>query len=212
MFVPLTEVVTCPTCGPEWSLVLLADRVAERRVLDGRFGCPNCRETFDVSGGFADLRPAGRGPEPDAGPAAPADGRDEAVRLAALMGLVPGVPRALLIGPAAACAPALAALMEGLEVVVVGTATAAWRESAGVSRFAAAGRLPFRDWSMGGVTLSGGATDAFLKEGARVLSQAGRIVLEDVSERTESRLRDAGLEIVAREGATIIARRAPFVV
>jgi uncharacterized protein YbaR (Trm112 family) len=207
MFVPLTDIVTCPRCGPEWGLVLLAERVAERRVLEGRFGCPNCRETFAVASGFADLRPAGTESEAAGEPLTPTDGRDAAIRLAALMGLGGGPPRALLSGPVAAHARALAALMEGFEVVVVGMATADWDEEAGVSRFAAAGRLPFRDRCMGGVTLSGPAADAFLEEGARVLSGAGRMVLEGAPAGCEARLADAGLEIVAREGGTVVARR-----
>lgn len=207
MFVPLTDIVTCPSCGPEWGLVLLADRVAERRVLEGRFGCPNCRGSFGVAGGFADMRPDPAEPAPAAAPLDPAGDREAALRLAALMGLGTGTPRALLVGPAAAYAHALAALLEGLEVVVVGEGTAGWAEESGVSRFAAAGRLPFRDRCMSGVTLSGPAADSLLEEGARVLGGAGRMILEGAPADVEARLVRASFEIVAREGGTLVARR-----
>src|SRR5690606_18456882 len=111
MFVPLTDIVTCPSCGPEWGLVLLADRVAERRVLEGRFGCPNARGSFGVAGGCAAMRPDPAAPAPAAAPLDPAGDREAALRLAALMGLGTGTPRALLVGPAAAYAHALAALL-----------------------------------------------------------------------------------------------------
>ncbi|HWK89996.1 MAG TPA: Trm112 family protein, partial [Longimicrobium sp.] len=61
MHILLTDLLTCPRCGPEHGLVLLADRIEERRVVRGRLGCPNCRETYPVAGTVADLRVAGAG-------------------------------------------------------------------------------------------------------------------------------------------------------
>ena len=49
MHILLTDVVTCPRCGPEFGLILLADRFEERRVMQGRLGCPNCREEYEPS-------------------------------------------------------------------------------------------------------------------------------------------------------------------
>src|SRR5690606_25057505 len=185
----------------------ISERVAERRVLEGRFGCPNCRENFVVAGGFADLRPAGTESEPDPEPLTPTDGREAAIRLAALMGLGGGPPRGPLSGPEAAHARAPAGPMGGVGGAVVGAAPARLGGEGGGGGFAAAGRLPFGARCMGGVTLSGPAADAFLEEGARVLSGAGRIVVEGAPEGCEARLADAGLEIVAREGGTVVARR-----
>ncbi|HEX7117627.1 MAG TPA: hypothetical protein VF212_02485 [Longimicrobiales bacterium] len=205
MHAALTDVVICPRCGPGWGMILLADRVSERRVLAGRFGCPNCRQSFGVDGGFADLRPA---PVPVGGePLGRSADRTAAMRLAALMGLGEGAARALVAGPAARLAAELAGLLEGLEVIAVDDALGGWAEEPGVSRFAAADRLPFRNRSMGGVALSGSASAAWLEEGARVLGDAGRLVLEDAPADAEPRLERASLDIVAREARTVVARR-----
>lgn len=58
MHILLTDVLTCPNCGPEFGLILLADRVENRRVLEGTLGCANCRERYGIVEGFADLRPS----------------------------------------------------------------------------------------------------------------------------------------------------------
>lgn len=79
MHLLLTDRLTCPRCGPTFGLILLADRMVERRVLQGTLGCPNCRDSFTVRDGFADLRapprgdlPEGRaGADPAARPASP---------------------------------------------------------------------------------------------------------------------------------------------
>lgn len=208
MFVALTDLVTCPRCGPGWGLVLLADRVEDRRVLSGRFGCPACRGTFRVESGFAELRPAGAGGEPDAGvTAGPAADRAGAVRLAALLGLGEGAGHPLLVGTAARFAGELAALVPGLEVVAVGDALRGWPEAPGVSRIAAAGRLPFRDRSMRGVALGGEVAGAFLEEGARVLGAAGRLVVEGAPADAEARLARVSLDVIVREGGAVVARR-----
>ena len=62
----LVDHLVCPRCGPPNGLLLLAHEVRDRRVLEGEFGCPNCRDRFPVAGGFGDLRPPPRG-EPPAG-------------------------------------------------------------------------------------------------------------------------------------------------
>lgn len=56
MHILLTDILACPRCGPEFGLVLLADRVEDRRVLEGRLGCPNCREQYPIAGGGVDAR------------------------------------------------------------------------------------------------------------------------------------------------------------
>jgi len=52
----LTDVLACPRCGPPFGLILLADSMRERRVLEGVLGCPNCYGRYPVRGGLADLR------------------------------------------------------------------------------------------------------------------------------------------------------------
>ena len=59
MELSLTDLVTCPRCGPTYGLILIPDEVRERRVVSGLLGCPNCRERYGVEAGVADLRVTG---------------------------------------------------------------------------------------------------------------------------------------------------------
>lgn len=213
MYIPLTDVVTCPRCGPDHALVLLVERSGERRVLEGEFGCPACRQRFPVVGGLADLR-AGTGAASEPAPPAPAPGADgdgpapdaaAAEGLAALLGLAAATGFVTLVGNVARHAPGIAALVEGVEVVVAGDGVEGWAEAPGVSRVAIDGRLPFRGWSMRGVALSGAAADALVEEGARVLVPGGRLVLEGASPDAAERLAAAGLGVLAAEGGTVVA-------
>ena len=43
MHILLTDTLTCPRCGPDFGLILLAERIEGRRVMDGHLGCANCR-------------------------------------------------------------------------------------------------------------------------------------------------------------------------
>ena len=56
MLLELTDLLACPQCGPEQSLVLLVTEAGEGRVRTGWLGCPNCRRDFPVNDGVADLR------------------------------------------------------------------------------------------------------------------------------------------------------------
>src|SRR3954451_16175772 len=114
MHILLTDLLACPRCGPEFGLVLLADRVEDRRVLEGRLGCPNCREQYPVVHGALDARlPAERVASAASVEAAVGAGDDPeaAVRLAALLGLADARGTVLVAGPGAALAGDIAALV-----------------------------------------------------------------------------------------------------
>lgn len=207
MHILLTDILSCPRCGPEFGLILLADRIENRRVLEGVLGCANCRERYPIRGGFGDLRPA-----PDAAPPAPQapepGGRDEAFRLTALMGVAEGPGFLLVAGPAARLAPGIASIIDrGIEVVALDAALEGWSEEAGVSRLAAAGRLPFHDRSMRAVALSGEAAAHWVDEAARVVAPLGRVVVQDAGPDAAERLEALGLQPLAQEAGTIVAVR-----
>ncbi|MGH7444651.1 MAG: Trm112 family protein, partial [Longimicrobiales bacterium] len=126
MYILLTDILTCPRCGPEFGLILLADRMEERRVLAGVLGCANCREHYPITGGYGAFG-SGWPIETDA----PND--DAAVRLAALLGVTEGPGFVLLVGAPATHAGALADMIPGLEVVAASDSARAWSERAGVS-------------------------------------------------------------------------------
>jgi len=55
MHIQLTDILTCPVCGPQHGLILRADRIVERRVRDGALGCPHCRRQYEIRGSAAFL-------------------------------------------------------------------------------------------------------------------------------------------------------------
>ncbi len=192
MHVLLTDRLSCPRCGPEFGLILLADRVEERRVLEGLLGCSNCRDRFPVSGGFADLRTPPREPlEGEAAPAPPDDAVAE--RLQALLGVAEGPGQIVVVGPAAVHAPALARRTPDVEVVAVSPALAGAEEAPRVSRLAARPGLPFFPRTFRGVVLSGDASPRLLDEAVRVLAPGARVVVLDAGEEVRARLEAAGV-------------------
>lgn len=214
MFLPLTDLLTCPRCGPEAGLILLAHRIEDRRVLEGALGCPRCQERYRVAGGFAELRHtlaeleggAVKSSGGAAGGAGAASEGEEAVRLAALLGIMEGGGYVLVVGPGVTRASALAALLEGLEVVALDPSVAAWPEERGVSRLGATGALPIHGRSMRGVVLTGGA-ESLLEEAVRVLAPGGRLVVEPASAAVAARVEAAGLQVRAHEGQVLVALR-----
>lgn len=202
MHILLTDILTCPRCGPEFGLILLSDRVEDRRVLSGVLGCSNCREKYTIRDGVVDF-----GAAPTPYPSALADA-SPIERITALLGVTQGPAFVMLAGPAAADAAAVAALLADVEVVTLG-APAGAKDSAGVNRLLASGpRLPLASMKVSGVALTGAAADALLEEGARAVSVLGRLVLEPAPADAAERLRKAGLRIAAQQDATLVAVRA----
>lgn len=215
MHVLLTDLLTCPRCGPSFGLILLSREMRDRRVLEGFLGCANCRERWPIRGGFGEFRaPLGMNAEQGAGEAAVSaedageEEEGESIRIAALLGVTEGPAWVLLAGPAAGRASQVARLVEQLEVVAADQGLEQEPELPGVSRIAVAGRLPFYNARLHGVWLSGAQADELLEEGARALSPLGRLVLEPAPSDVEARLAAAGLRVVARKGETLVAARA----
>jgi uncharacterized protein YbaR (Trm112 family) len=200
MHILLTDILTCPRCGPAFGLILLADRAEERRVLEGMLGCSNCREKYPVRAGAIDF-----GAVPEAVP--PADDAAAAERLAALLGVTEGPAFVLLAGPAAAHAAAVAALVPGLEVLTIG-ARAAEADGAGVNRlYAGPPGLPIASGRVAAVALTGNAADTLLAEGARTVSPLGRLLLDPAPADAAERLTRHGMRIAAQQDGTAVAIR-----
>jgi uncharacterized protein YbaR (Trm112 family) len=209
MHLLLTDRLACPRCGPEFGLILLADRIEERRVLEGVLGCPNCRERYPVRGGFGDFRPPPRGALPYRGsPATDPPTAEETMRLAALLGVAEGPGNLLLAGAPVAHALPLARLVEEIEVVAVAPAAHGEEEQPGVSRIGVGRRLPFYSGMFRGVALEGAAIEAWLDEGIRLVARLGRLVLlEAADEERVRRVEEGGLELLVREGGILVAAR-----
>jgi uncharacterized protein YbaR (Trm112 family) len=209
MHILLTDLLSCPRCGPEFGLVLLAERVEERRVLEGRLGCPNCREQYPVRGGELDARLVRDSAAVPGGSAAGARGVDDAgaaVRLAALLGLADARGTVLIAGPGAALAAEVAALVPELEVVALAAAPGGGTEEPGVSRVAAGAGLPFRGRTLKGVALTGGADPVLLAEGVRVLQPGARLVVERAPAGTAGVLAGLGAQVMLEQEGTVVAR------
>lgn len=208
MHILLTDILRCARCGPEFGLVLLAHRVQARRVLAGELGCPNCRLVYPVEGGFADLRiPYGEVREDEVAEVLERGGSEGALGLAALLGVAEGPGYIVLVGPAARFAPALACMIEGIEVVGVEPRLCAWEESPGVSRMAAGPGLPLSSRSVRAIAVSGAAADALLEEAVRTVASLGRVVVLDGPERAREALLASKLELIFEGEGTLVAQR-----
>jgi uncharacterized protein YbaR (Trm112 family) len=200
----LVDRLICPRCGPAFGLVLLADRVAERRVLSGSLGCPNCRDRFPVRNGFGDLRapPRKELAAPTGLPVEPA--AEETTRLAALLGVAEGPAHVALVGPIALHASALSSLVPELEVAAVTAALRSEAEKVGVSRMVSAPRLAFQSSSMRGIALSGEDAEGLLEEGARVVAPSGRVVLYGAGEGSGARAAEVGLRVLLSQADVLV--------
>ncbi|HEX9939752.1 MAG TPA: Trm112 family protein [Longimicrobium sp.] len=208
MHILLTDVLTCPRCGPEFGLILLADRLGDRRVLEGRLGCPNCREQYPVRGGVVDVRlPGGVADVETPSAADPADAQEGAVRLAALLGLADAQGTVLVAGPGAALAGDVAALVPELEVVALAAGPGDLPARPGVTRMVGAlAPLPFRAGKLRGVAFTGGAPGAALAEGVRVLQPGARLVVENAAPGTGEALAALGAQVILEQEGTVVAR------
>jgi len=209
MHIALTDRLSCPRCGPEFGLILLAEEVRAQRVFTGELGCSNCRERYPVRRGFADFRIP---PEPSPSPDDEDGGRnppdpEESVRLGALLGVTEGPGTILISGEAAWHARNLASLIGGIEVVGMDASLAAEEESEGFSRIAAGRRLPFFTGTFLGVLASQDVDEDPLAEMARVLAPGGRLVILDPEPDAVHRVTALDLQLLLEEKGVLVARR-----
>ncbi|MCH7890281.1 MAG: hypothetical protein IH921_02140 [Gemmatimonadetes bacterium] len=209
MHILLTDRLICPRCGPGFGLILIADRLENRRVIEGSLGCPNCRDRFPVEGGFGDLRPPPRSTRDDA-PELEPPASPSAMEVAALLGLTDGPGNVALIGDLAGHATALAGLVPGVEFVGIAPGLRGWEEGEGVSRLNAGASLPFSDGSLRGVGLYSEGDPRMAGELARVVTRDGRIAVWGAVREWENALRSEGLKVLAfAETALVVPRVAP---
>ncbi|HEX5724407.1 MAG TPA: hypothetical protein VFX98_03025, partial [Longimicrobiaceae bacterium] len=66
--------------------------------------------------------------------------------------------------------------------------------------------LPFRDRSLRGAALTGGADAALLAEGVRVLVPGARLVVEPAGPGAAARLREAGARVLLEQDGVVVAQ------
>ena len=208
MHLLLTDRLTCPRCGPEFGLILLAHELADRRVREGVLGCPNCRDEFSIQAGFGDLRaPPRRALEAGLAGAFGSHDAAEAQRIAALIGVARGPGTVALVGGIAGHGPAIALLMEDLQIVGVDSDLNTWPADPSWSRIVSRPGLPFFSRTLRGVGLDGRLGRSWIDEAARVIAPMSRLMVTHAAEETSAWLEEAGLKIVAAEEKTVVATR-----
>jgi hypothetical protein len=203
MHLLLTDHLICARCGPGFGLILLADRLEDRRVIEGVLGCSNCRERYPVAGGFGELAPSPRTTE-EGSYLDRADDPHGALQLAALLGVREGPGFLFLSGSAVRHADRLAAMIEGIEVVAAHPALRGDEESSGVTRLGVGATLPFRSGSLRGVAMEGASGAGRIEEGIRVLGVGSRLVLRGPDQGARERMDAAGLELVLEAEGVLV--------
>lgn len=204
MRITLTDVLTCPRCGPEFGLIVLADRLEDRLVREGRLGCPNCRESYPIRNGVADLRGAVLIEDADGTPDRDARGdpAERAFRAAALLGVGHGGGSVLIVGGDRGLVSAIGDLLPNAYVVGAGRSPVG---SGGAGWLLHGQRLPLRSGTLRGVALLSGADPGMIGEAARVLSSGSRVLLDPAPEGTAQVVAGEGLEVILDQDGVVVA-------
>jgi len=201
MFIELVESLRCPRPHEFTWLVASTLEMAGRDIRRGLLGCPACSARYPIRDGVVDfLTRDGTTPIPDSTPLEqPEDEPELATRLAALLDLTSPGGFILLAGTWAHAAPALRALAEGVEIVVVNT-TVALVSGNGISLARTDGSIPIRPGAARGIALDDRHAP-HAAAAARALRQFGRLVAPIAA----SLPRD--LEELARDGRDWVATK-----
>jgi uncharacterized protein YbaR (Trm112 family) len=204
VYFELTDLLTCPRCGPAHGLVLLVQEVEGRRVHSGWLGCPHCRHDFPVNGGVADLRlnfeatPHSRAPLRD----------DElALKIVALSDLAGERGYLLIDERLAHAASAVAELADDLEVIAVRSQPDESSERHGVSRILADVRYPLAEYRLRCVAIAPRGDQELVVAAARRVAAGGRLLLFDATDEDLEEAQRSGLAVIASDGGTAVAER-----
>jgi uncharacterized protein YbaR (Trm112 family) len=204
----LTDLLTCPRCGPEFGLILLADSLVERRVLEGRLGCANCRDEYPVRAGVADLRTPDATASGEPPPAADGADLERAFRIAALVGVGDRSGPVLVRGVDPPTLAEIARLLPNAQVF--GSSSAPPREAAGQHGWLVHGpSVPLRDRSLIAAALVDAAAAPVATSAARLLAPDSHLVLERLPLETVTRDEPAAWSVVLeQDGFAVASRRA----
>lgn len=211
MHILLTDILTCPRCGPAFGLIALADRMDERRIVAGSLGCANCRALYPIAEGIANLRRPEL-PALDVGDVAGGSSEDDRdFRVAAATGTQPPGAFVLLLSASGAPAARIGELLSGVRLVSVTPEVAGdfievdAVEGGSTSGVVAGSALPFRTGSFRAAAVFGKISVAVMAEARRVLATGGRIVVDLGAEDTAEQLRALGFEVLLDQSGTVVA-------
>ena len=203
MHILLTDVLSCPRCGPDFGLILLADALDARRVREGRLGCPNCRTEYPIRSSVADLRLGEAGAT-----AVPVGGEyaERALRLAVLLGVVDQQGIVLISGADPDLVAEVARHLPEAEVFGGSSTPLSDGPVPGQSWILHGAILPIRSGSLRGIALVGEGPVA-LAEAARALVPGGRLVVEGTTRQTADAVAEAGLTLMLEQDGMAVASR-----
>ncbi len=206
MYLVLTDLLTCPRCGSGNGLIVLAERIVDRRILEGTLGCPICEGQYGILAGLADLRLTDA-PSPDTDLESDATQDVDPTRIAALLGVTRGPAYALMLGPEARVAGEVAALVPGLEIIAIGSGVTRREEERGVSRVLVDGALPFRAGSLRAALIGTGVFEATARDAVRVVAIGARVVLALEHTWVEELITSGVLRVLARDAEQLVTVR-----
>lgn len=206
MHILLTDILTCPRCGPEFGLIVLADRIDDRQVREGQLGCANCRLTYAIERGAGDMRVDGGDTLPLEGGSG-TDDDERAFRAAALLGQAQPNASILVLEQDGGRAAEVARIFPEAHVIGVTVARPSEEQpSAGyLSRIRSGRRLPFRGQSVRGAAIFGSPSPDLMEEVARVLMKGGRMVIDEATDETVTTVEELGLELLLDQDRVVVA-------
>jgi hypothetical protein len=187
MFIELVDSLRCLTPHEDGWLVVASSRMEDRHIVDGVLGCPICHAQYPIVNGVAYL--GAETPDPGdahrddmlaAAAARPphADAMDEALRLAALLGLTESGGTVMLAGGWSALAAPLRDVVDEQRLLLIDPVDAL-SALHGFSVVRTAGRVPLADASLRAAAVDERtSTPTMLAATVRALQSRGRLVAD----------------------------------
>jgi uncharacterized protein YbaR (Trm112 family) len=197
----LTDLLTCPRCGPEFGLILLAERMEGRQVIEGWLGCANCREEYPIHEGEPDLRLL-----PPSSAWTPASGDvDRALRFAALLGVGHAPGTVLVYGADAALLGGIRDLLPNARVLGAGPGVLPGASADGVDWAVVGDRIPLRTGSLRGLAFALPPGEELVDEALRVLARGAHLVADPAPPELAAELAGRGAEILLEQDGVTVA-------
>lgn len=204
MHIVVTDLLSCPRCGPEFGLVVLADRMDGRQVMEGWLGCANCRDRYPIVAGVPELslRPTTTDWEPSS-----ATDPEQALRFAALLGIGHGPGTVLVYGAAVDLLAGIAALIPNARVVGAAPGAIPGAVESGLDWVRVGERLPFHSGSLRGVAFATPPDGTLIAEALRVLAPGGHLLVDPAPAGTGERLIESGADLLLdQQGAAVACK------
>jgi uncharacterized protein YbaR (Trm112 family) len=207
----LTDLLCCPRCGPDFGLIVQADHREDRQVIEGRLGCANCRQTYPIDKGVADLRLAGAESFEDGDPSEASEVADRSYQAAALMGAQTGPSTVLVMDETGAGAGGISSTLPETHVVAASRRPlpvhipAPEGSATFLSRVLVGSIFPFRNRVFRGAALLDSRPTEQVAGVGRTLIPGARLVIDRASEGTAEQLRQAGYQVLLDQDGVVVA-------